>query len=75
MRQQLECEAARPGYEAVAGQGLALGDGNVRGIRLVSLWTEGMMTIHTVRVIHSAGGAVGIICERQLANTGRGHRL
>lgn len=75
MRQQLECEVARPGYEAGAMQGLALGDGNVRGASPVSLGLEETMTIHTVCVIHSAKGGVRIICERQLANTERGHRL
>lgn len=56
MRQQLECEVARPGYEAAAVRGLALGDGYVRGTSPVSLWPEETMTIHTVCVIHSAKG-------------------
>lgn len=61
MRQQLECEVARPEYEAVAVRGVAvrgvaLGDGNVRGTSPVSLGPEESMTIHTVCVIHSAEG-------------------
>lgn len=57
MRQQLECEVARPGYEALSVRGLALGgDGNVRGTSPVSLRPEETMTIHTVCVIHSAEG-------------------
>lgn len=56
MRQQLECEVARPGYEAVAVQGSALGDENVRGTSPVSLRPKQTMTIYTICVIHSAVG-------------------
>lgn len=59
MRQQLECEVARPGYEAAATQGLALGVCvcvslcvsvclNVRGKSPVSLGPGETMAIHTV---------------------------
>lgn len=39
---------ARPGYEAAAMRGLALGDGNVRCMGPVSLEPEETLTIHTV---------------------------
>lgn len=37
---------------------VGLGDGNVRGTSPVSLGLEESMTIHTVRVIHSAEGGL-----------------
>lgn len=63
MRQQLECEVARPGYDAVAVQGLALGDEYVTGTSPVSLGPEATMTIHTVCVIHSAKGFSNYLWE------------
>lgn len=63
MRQQLECEVARPGYEAAAVEGPALGVFacvcvfvNVRGTSPVSLRPEDATAIYTVCVIHLAGG-------------------
>lgn len=66
MRQQLECEVARPGYEAAAVQSLALGVYvcvNVRGTSPVSLGPEETVAIHTVCVSHlteRGGGGVGV---------------
>lgn len=63
MRQQLECEVARPGYEATAMQGSALGVSvcvcvfvNVRGPSPLSLRPEDTAAIYTVCVIHLAKG-------------------
>lgn len=66
MRQQLECEVARPGYEAAAVLGLALGVSvcvNVRGTSPVSLRPEETMAIHTVCVIHLAEGGSNYLYE------------
>lgn len=78
MRQQLECEVARPGYEATAVEGLALGVSvcvfvNVRGTNPVSLRLEDATAICTVCVIHLAKGGVRIICTR--GELERDHRL
>lgn len=49
MRQQLECEVARPGYETAAVRGSALGDRYVTGTSPVSDYDD-----RTVCVTHSA---------------------
>lgn len=58
MGQQLECEVARPGYEATAVRGLALGCVcvNVRGTNPVLLGFGETTAIHTVCVTHLAEG-------------------
>lgn len=85
MRQQLECEVARPGYKATAVEGLALGVSvcvcafvNVRVTSPVSLRPEDATAIYTVCVIHLAkkgGGGSELFAREGLAKPEKGHRL